>query len=166
MLTQFGSALRTMTIITVVIVAAAAVASQADARCVEQEMAGAWVNTDPHARWLGKVEIDFPCYDAGEAGPAARVHAYGVCYPNACDWGRADAHDAAWSAADRQYTRLEVRYNRGHAVKHLTLLRLARIRLLVFSDVRFTGSGGRSGFTRIEYFRPMRSSIVWREENG
>lgn len=147
------------------IVIAAAASTAAHAACATEEMAGVWVNTDPHATGLSKVEVEFPCYGPNESGPSAYVHAYGVCRRNGCYWGRAAAHQATWSAADGHYTRLDVRYTPGHAVKHLTLLHLARIRLLVFSDVRFPG-GVRPGYTRVEYFRPLRSPIVLREDNG
>lgn len=140
------------------IVVALLIPSSANALCAAQDMEGRWVNENPDSRSFARVDIEFPCYDtAGQSGPEAVVHVFGVCHPYPCDWGETNASYSflALESGWPQYTRVDAVYNIGSAVVNFVILRLAADRLLVYSSQDFVEGIALKDLSRIDYFRPM-----------
>jgi hypothetical protein len=57
-----------------------AIAMQCSAHASQEQFAGKWKNVDPDTGGITKLEIVFE-------GDLVRVHAWGKCHPEDCDWG-------------------------------------------------------------------------------
>jgi hypothetical protein len=69
----------------------------AQASCTTLQEQGNWVNADPNANSLTRIQLRFVCQDQilnGQPhppGPPWYVHVFGKCHPTDCDWGEVGA---------------------------------------------------------------------------
>jgi hypothetical protein len=102
---------------------------------------GTWVNIDASSRSLTMMEIH-----------GNKLHPYGQCHPQPCDWGTIKAKPIAPNAAGGARLSLQAKTNQGFAAKSILVSLEADGRLRVEVAVHFTDDSGRGDYHVIEYF--------------
>lgn len=104
-------------------------------------MDGVWMNADPASRGLVMIEV------AGN-----KIHPYGKCHPQACDWGVLKAKLFAASVDTNAPAALRAKATPGFATEELmvTLEPDGRLRVEVFTH--FTDGSGRADYRAVDYF--------------
>ncbi|MGD0902723.1 MAG: hypothetical protein ABR924_07240 [Terracidiphilus sp.] len=101
---------------------------------------GDWVNVDPRTRGIVEIVI------AGK-----KVHPYGACHPNPCDWGGIEVRNSASSAGVPDSGRLVLDVNTGLSQVGITLSLQPDGRLRAETGTRYTDGSGRAYFSAVDY---------------
>lgn len=137
-------------------------------QCIDLGMDGVWRNTDSNTRGITKMRINLECRDVSRrvdngngtstityaVKPIYRVHTWGKCHPNDCDWR---TRDGLVNVTSQGNHRVDVSYNQGFAVKTLKLSkvlsgsRAGQLRVSLLN--RFTDNSGRRNYTRVYYLK-------------
>ena len=79
-----------------------------------------------------------------KAGRRTKVHAWGKCHPNDCDWGLANAQAI-------NSTKLIVYWNQGFVRRRMVIRKVGANRLKVRTFSHYTDGSGRPNRVKIEY---------------
>lgn len=102
---------------------------------------GVWVNVDPHTRGLVRVAIN-----------GNRIHPYGACQPDPCDWGVLKAKSFSGSVDSSNQTALEAKQTTSFSRVNLTLSLEPDGRLRVEAFTHFTDNSGRADYHSENFF--------------
>jgi|ERR1700761_4798541 len=96
------------------------------------DFVGHWQNQNKNTRAITSAEIE-------DLGGEVKVHMWGACHPNPCDWGEStlEGHGKVRHA----------RWTTGFATKEQTLKLLKEHRLRVKTHTHFTDNSGRRDYT-------------------
>lgn len=102
---------------------------------------GTWVNVDPATRGLVRIAID-----------AKKIHPYGACHPDACDWGVLKAKSFAASVDSSNATALQAKKVTSFSRAEITLSLESDGRLRAEVFTHFTDGSGRADYRTVNYF--------------
>ena len=116
---------------------------------VTNDMNGTWFNVDAKTRGLVQIEIK-----------GNKIHPYGACHPDPCDWGVLKAKSFAQTVDSGLAVALLAKQNTGfsHVEITLSLERDGRLRAEVFTH--FTDGSGRADYRSINYFMRRRQAYA------
>lgn len=142
-------ALVATTSIAILLPVCGAPAAPAQAPAVANDMNGTWFNVDARTRGLVQIEIH-----------GNKVHPYGACHPDPCDWGTLKAKSFAQNVDSGSAVALLVKQNTSfsHVDITLSLERDGRLRAEVFTH--FTDRSGRADYRAVDYFTRMRPAYA------
>lgn len=109
----------------------------AHALCLAQPEDGSWINSDPQTRSLTRIELRFNCQDQilnGQPyppGPPWRVHIWGSCSPQDCDWGQADAERLS---TNHIYAFYDQGFARRHVYARMSQYRPGQLWVYTYTD--------------------------------
>jgi hypothetical protein len=121
----------------------------AQAPAVIGSMNGTWVNVDPKTRGLVRIEIR-----------DKKIHPYGACHPDPCDWGVLKAKVFAASVDSDSAAALLAKRSTISQRSEITLSleRNGRLRAEIFTH--FTDGSGRADYRSIDYFTRVRPAYA------
>ncbi len=124
-------------------------AAPAQAPAVTVSLDGTWVNVDAKTRGLVQIDI----HDK-------KIHPYGRCHPNPCDWGELKAKSFASSVESTFPAALTAKYTTNFCRSEITLSLEAdgRMRAEVFTH--FTDASGRSDYRFVDYLKRIRPAYA------
>ena len=124
-------------------------AAPAQTPVVTSDMNGTWVNVDAKTRGLVRIEIN-----------GNRVHPYGACHPDPCDWGTLKAKSFAQTVDSGAAVALLAKQSTSfsHVEITLSLERDGRLRAEVFTH--FTDGSGRADYRTVNYFTRFRPAYA------
>jgi hypothetical protein len=124
-------------------------APAAPAQAASNDMNGTWFNVDTHTRGLVQIEIR-----------DNKIHPYGACHPDPCDWGKLKAKSFAQNVDSGLAVALMAKQNTGfsHVEITLSLERGGRLRAEVFTH--FTDGSGRADYRSVDYFTRRRPAYA------
>lgn len=102
---------------------------------------GTWINVDPHTRGLVRVVIN-----------GNRIHPYGACHPDPCDWGVLKAKSFSGSVDTSSLTALEAKQTTSFSRVNLTLSLEPDGKLRVEAFTHFTDNSGRADYHSENFF--------------
>jgi hypothetical protein len=120
--------------------------AQAQAFAAAESMNGLWVNVDPNTRGLVRIEI----HDR-------RIHPYGACHPDLCDWGVLKARSFAAGVDSSPATAMLARQATSFSRSEISLSLEAHGRLRVEVFTHFTDQSGRADYRSVDYFAHNRA---------
>ena len=115
------------------------------------QLTGTWNNTDSNTRGITKLVIK-------KQGNALRIHAWGKCHPEDCDWGevKAFAYAPNVSANLMQSAKaMSATYTTGFSQTLVVVKPLGNNRLKAETFTRFTDGSNRSNYTSSYIFKRM-----------
>ncbi len=115
------------------------------------QFTGTWVNTDPDTRGITKLEIK-------KQGSSVRLHAWGQCHPEDCDWGEVPAFLYAHSvSANMMQTGkvISANFKTGFNQTLVIVKPTGKNRITAETFTRFTDGSNRSNYTSSQTFRRM-----------
>jgi len=107
------------------------------ALCAAQPENGSWVNTDANTRSLTRIELRFNCQDVilnGQPfppGPPWRVHVFGACSPNDCDWSEVEAERLG---SDHIYAFYDQGFAKRHVYAKMSEFRPGQLWVYTYND--------------------------------
>lgn len=110
---------------------------------------GTWTNTDPDTRGITKIVIT-------QQGSALRMHAWGQCQPEDCDWGKVPAFIYAPSVSSNMMQTgrvMTANYKTGFSETLVVVKPAGKNRLKAETFTRFTDGSNRSNYTSSQTFR-------------
>jgi hypothetical protein len=112
---------------------------------VTSNLNGTWFNVNARTRGLVRIEID-----------DKKIHPYGACYPDPCDWGVLKAKSFASTVDSGFAVALMAKQSTNFSRSEITLSleHDGRLRAEVFTH--FTDSSGRADYRSVDYFKRMR----------
>jgi hypothetical protein len=124
-------------------------AAAAQAPAVVGNMDGTWVNVNPKSRGPVRIEIQ-----------DKKIHPYGACHPDPCDWGVLKAKPFAASVDSPFAAALLAKYSTSFSRAEITLSleRDGRLRAEIFTH--FTDGSGRADYRSIDYFTRVRPAYA------
>lgn len=124
-------------------------AAPAQAPAVIGSMNGTWVNVDPKTRGLVRIEIR-----------DKKIHPYGACHPDPCDWGVLKAKVFAASVDSDSAVALLAKQSTSSQRSEITLSleRNGKLRAEIFTH--FTDGSGRADYRSIDYFTRIRPAYA------
>ncbi len=124
-------------------------AAPAQAPTAINDLNGTWVNVDANTRGLVQIEIH-----------GNKIHPYGACHPDPCDWGVLKAKSFAASVDSSAPTSLLAKQTTSfsHVEITLSLERDGRLRAEVFTH--FTDNSGRADYRTVNYFTRFRRAYA------
>ena len=124
-------------------------ATPAQAPAVANKLDGTWVNVDPKTRGLVRIVID-----------QKKVHPYGACHPDPCDWGELKAKSFAATVDSYYATALLAKYTTSFSRSEITLSLEADGRLRAEVFTHFTDGSGRSDYRSVDYLTRIRPAYT------
>jgi hypothetical protein len=112
---------------------------------VTSNLDGIWANVDPRTRGLVRIEIH-----------GKKIHPYGACHPNPCDWGVLKAKSFAANVDSAIATALVAKYNTNFSRAEITLALEADGRLRAEVFTHFTDGSGRADFREVDSLERVR----------
>lgn len=115
------------------------------------QFTGTWTNTDPDTRGITKLEIT-------KQGPVLKMHAWGQCHPEDCDWGTVPAFLYAPNvSANMMQTGkvMSANYKTGFNETLVIVKPAGKNRLKAETFTRFTDGSNRSNYTSSYTFKRM-----------
>lgn len=124
-------------------------AAPAQAPTATNDMNGTWFNVDANTRGLVQIEI----HDN-------KIHPYGACLPNPCDWGVLKAKSFAQTVDSGLAVALVAKQSTSfsHVEITLSLERDGRLRAEAFTH--FTDGSGRADYRTVNFFTRRRSAYA------
>lgn len=124
-------------------------AAPAQAPVVTNNLIGTWFNVNARTRGLVQIEI----HDK-------RIHPFGACHPDPCDWGVLKARSFASTVDSGFAVALMAKQTTSfsHSEITLSLERDGRLRAEVFTH--FTDGSGRADYRFVDYFTRMRPAYA------
>jgi hypothetical protein len=124
-------------------------AAPAQAPAATNDLNGTWFNVDANTRGLVQIEI----HDN-------KIHPYGACHPDPCDWGTLKAKSFAQTVDSGLAVALLAKQNTSfsHVEITLSLERDGRLRAEVFTH--FTDNSGRVDYRSVNYFTRRRPAYA------
>jgi hypothetical protein len=124
-------------------------AAQAQSPVVTNDLNGAWFNVDAKTRGLVQIEIH-----------GKKIHPYGACHPNPCDWGTLKAKSFAQTVDSGLAVALTAKKSTSFSRSEITLSleRDGRMRAEVFTH--FTDGSGRADYRSVDYFTHFRPAYA------
>jgi hypothetical protein len=104
------------------------------------QFAGHWLNVNPHASGITRVEIE-------RRLNTLSVHVWGACVPTDCDWGTETT-----DAAEADDGSLSVTWKESFKTTNQQIGLVPDGRLKVLSHTHFTDNSGRPDYNSAEYF--------------
>jgi hypothetical protein len=102
---------------------------------------GTWINVDPATRGIVRIQIN------GE-----KVHPYGACHPDLCDWGVLKAKSFASTVDSKNSIALLTKKKTSFNQSQLTLALGAGGKLRVEVLTHFTDGSGRTDYRTVDTF--------------
>jgi len=102
---------------------------------------GTWINVDPATRGIVRIQIK-----------GNKVHPYGACHPDLCDWGVLKAKAFAGGADSSSAAALLAKQTTAFGRVQITLSLDTRGRLQVEEFTHFTDSSGRVDYRTVNTF--------------
>ncbi len=115
--------------------------ARAEHPAVTNAMNGTWINVDPATRGIVRIQIN------GE-----KVHPYGACHPDLCDWGVLKAKSFAASVDSHDATAFFARQKTGFSRSEITLSLDPGGKLRVEVFTHFTDGSGRADYRTVNTF--------------
>ena len=115
------------------------------------QFTGTWINSDTNTRGITKLEIM-------QQGSALRMHAWGKCQPDDCDWGEVAAAIYASSVSGNMMQTGKVMsaiYTTGFNQTLIVVKPAGKNRLKAETFTRFTDGSNRSNYTNTYTFKRM-----------
>ena len=115
------------------------------------QFTGTWTNTDPDTRGITKLEIT-------KQGSALKMHAWGQCQPEDCDWGTVPAFLYAPNVSANMMQTGKVmtaNYKTGSSETLVIVKPAGKNRLKAETFTRFTDGSNRSNYTSSHTFKRM-----------
>lgn len=112
-------------------------------------MNGTWANVDPNTRGLVRIEIR-----------DRKIHPYGACHPDLCDWGVLKARSFAASVDSSSATALLAKQTTSFSRSEITLSLEADGRLRAEILTHFTDQSGRADYRSVDYFTHYRPLYI------
>ncbi|MBF0585959.1 hypothetical protein INT08_07625 [Prosthecochloris sp. N3] len=112
------------------------------------QFTGTWTNTDPDTRGITKLQIT-------KDGSGIRLHAWGKCHPEDCDWGEVVAHPYAPNVSSdmMQRTRaVTAVFTEGFKETVIVVRSAGKNKLQANAFTRFTDGSNRSNYTSFYRF--------------
>jgi hypothetical protein len=124
-------------------------AAPAQTPAATNDMNGTWVNVDPATRGLVRIEIN-----------GNKIHPYGACHPDPCDWGILKAKSFAQTVDSGGAVALLAKQTTSFSRVEITLSleRDGRLRAEVFTH--FTDSSGRADYRTVNYYTRFRPAYA------
>lgn len=124
-------------------------AAPAQSPVVTNDLNGTWFNVDAKTRGLVQIEI----HDK-------KIHPYGACHPDPCDWGTLKAKSFAQTVDSGSAVALVAKQNISFKRVEMTLSleRDGRLRAEVFTH--FTDGSGRADYRSVDYFTHFRPAYA------
>jgi hypothetical protein len=122
------------------------------------QFAGSWINTDSSTGGITRLEIS-------GTGTDVRVHAWGSCTPQDCDWGEVAAYAYGPNVSadlNASAEAISAVYDTGFSQTILIIHPVAGDLLEVDALTRFTDQSGRSSYTSTDTFMRDVSSTLQR----
>jgi hypothetical protein len=121
----------------------------AQAPAATNDMNGTWFNVDTNTRGLVRIEIQ-----------NNKIHPYGACHPDPCDWGTLKAKSFAQTVDSSLAVALLAKQNTSfsHVEITLSLERDGRLRAEVFTH--FTDGSGRADYRTVNFFAHRRPAYA------
>ncbi|MDR3798899.1 MAG: hypothetical protein P4K93_12130 [Terracidiphilus sp.] len=137
------------TSITILLPVCGAPAARAQAPAATNDLNGTWFNVDTKKPGLVQIEI----HDN-------KIHPYGACQPNPCDWGTLKAKSFAQTVDSGIATALVAKQSLSFKRVEITLSleRDGRMRAEVFTH--FTDNSGRADYRSVDYFTRRRPAYA------
>jgi hypothetical protein len=124
-------------------------AAPAQAPVVTNDLNGTWFNVDAKTRGLVQIEI----HDN-------KIHPYGACHPDPCDWGTLKAKSFAQTVDSGLAVALTAKQSTSFSRVEITLSlqRDGRLRAEMFTH--FTDGSGRVDYRTVNYFTHFRPAYA------
>jgi hypothetical protein len=124
-------------------------AAPAQAQVVTNNLNGTWFNVNARTRGLAQIEI----HDK-------KIHPYGACHPDPCDWGVLKAKSFASTVDSGFAVALMAKQNTSFSDSEITLSleHDGRLRAEVFTH--FTDGSGRADYRSVDYFERIRPAYA------
>jgi len=124
-------------------------AASAQAPAVSNDMNGTWINVDPATRNLVRIEIK-----------GNKIHPYGACHPDPCDWGTLKAKSFAQNVDSGSAVALVAKQSISFKRFEITLSleRDGRLRAEVFTH--FTDGSGRADYRSVDILTRSRPAYA------
>jgi hypothetical protein len=142
-------ALVTTTPLAIFLPVCGAPAAPAQAPVVTNNLNGTWFNVDARTRGLVQIEI----HDK-------RIHPYGACHPDPCDWGVLKAKSFAPTVDSNYAMALTAKSTTNFSRSKLTLSLETDGRLRAEVFTHFTDGSGRADYRFVNYFTRMRPAYA------
>ncbi|MCG8342646.1 MAG: hypothetical protein MI684_07400 [Chlorobiales bacterium] len=115
------------------------------------QFTGTWTNTDPDTRGITKLEIT-------QQGSSFKMHAWGQCHPEDCDWGKVNTYLYAPNvSANLMQTgkAMTALYKTGFNQTLVIVKPAGKNRIKAETFTRFTDGSNRSNYTTSHTFQRM-----------
>jgi hypothetical protein len=104
-------------------------------------MNGIWTNVDANTRGLVRIQIN-----------GNKIHPYGACHPDLCDWGVLKAKSFAASVDSDAPAALLAKHDTGLIRSEITISLEAYGRLRVEVFTHFSDNSGRADYRTVNFF--------------
>ncbi len=108
---------------------------------VANNMDGTWINIDPSTRGIVRIQIS-----------GNKVHSYGACHPDLCDWGVLKAKSFAANVDSSSPAALLAKQTTSFSRSELTLSLDPRGKLRVEVFTHFTDGSGRADYRTVNTY--------------
>ena len=116
---------------------------------VASDMNGTWINVDPATRGIVRIQVN-----------GKKIHPYGACHPDLCDWGWLKAKGFAATVDSSSQTALLAKQHTGFSRSEITLSLDAGRKLRVEVFTHFTDGSGRADYRTVNFFTRNRAAYV------